>query len=79
MFGFEGQNYVVNNACASGSYALDLAQSLIKSNKADIALVVSSDYAHPTKYLWLKQKGFCSIEIDMTEGIIEKSFLKKFF
>ncbi|WP_077702814.1 beta-ketoacyl synthase N-terminal-like domain-containing protein [Virgibacillus dokdonensis] len=60
IFGFKGQNYIVNNACASGSYGLDLANSLIKSKKSDIAIVVSSDYAHPTEFLWLNKKGFCS-------------------
>ncbi|PEM43195.1 beta-ketoacyl synthase N-terminal-like domain-containing protein [Bacillus toyonensis] len=56
----EGLTYVVNNACASGLYALELANMMIKSRQADVVLVVSSDYAHVTEHLWLQNKGFVS-------------------
>ncbi|MCK6259439.1 beta-ketoacyl synthase [Fictibacillus sp. KIGAM418] len=53
-----GPTYTINNACASGLYALELGSNLIKTDQADIVLVVSSDYAHVTEYLWLNEKGF---------------------
>lgn len=55
-----GQTFTVNNACATGLYALELGSMLIESNQADVALVVCSDYAHATEHLWLEDKGFCS-------------------
>lgn len=56
----EGQSYTVNNACASGLYALDLAKMMINSEQADVVLVVSSDYAHVTEHMWLEERGFVS-------------------
>ncbi|SDN47654.1 3-oxoacyl-(acyl-carrier-protein) synthase [Fictibacillus solisalsi] len=53
-----GPTYTINNACASGLYALELGSNLIKSEQADVVIVVSSDYAHVTEYLWLNEKGF---------------------
>jgi 3-oxoacyl-[acyl-carrier-protein] synthase II len=55
-----GPTYTINNACASGLYALELGSNLIKTDQVDIVLVVSSDYAHVTEYLWLNEKGFNS-------------------
>jgi 3-oxoacyl-[acyl-carrier-protein] synthase II len=59
--GIGGQTYIVNNACATGLYAIDLGRMLIETKQADAVLVVCSDYAHPTEHLWLKEKQFCSM------------------
>lgn len=61
LLNITGPAYTVNNACASGLYALELGSQLIRSNKADIAVVVCADYAHITEYLWLEEKGFSSV------------------
>lgn len=58
--GVKGATYTVNNACATGLYALELGKMLIETKQTDIALIVCSDYAHATEHLWLEQKGFCS-------------------
>ncbi|MFC5407291.1 beta-ketoacyl synthase N-terminal-like domain-containing protein [Cohnella soli] len=55
-----GIGYVVNNACASGLYALELGSQFIRSRQSNLALVVCSDYAHVTESMWLQQKGFGS-------------------
>ncbi|WP_230504809.1 beta-ketoacyl synthase N-terminal-like domain-containing protein [Sutcliffiella rhizosphaerae] len=60
LFGIEGFTLTVNNACASGSYAIEVGSQLIKNKKSNLVIVAASDYAHPTEYLWLKEKGFCS-------------------
>ncbi|NDI35946.1 beta-ketoacyl synthase N-terminal-like domain-containing protein [Chengkuizengella sediminis] len=60
ILNISGSTFIVNNACASGTYALELGNLLIKSKQSDVVLIVSSDYAHFTEYLWLQQRGFCS-------------------
>lgn len=60
LLGLEGPCYTVNNACASGLYALDLAQRLLADDSAEAVLVLTSDYAHVTEYLWLQAQGFTS-------------------
>ncbi|MFS0836964.1 beta-ketoacyl synthase N-terminal-like domain-containing protein [Paenibacillus sp. 1P03SA] len=60
LLGVNGPGYVVNNACASGLYALELGRMLIASGGADLVIVACSDYAHASEYLWLREKGFVS-------------------
>lgn len=60
LININGPTYAINNACASGQYALELANSLLKMNHADIVIVVAGDYAHFTEHLWLSEKGFSS-------------------
>ncbi|MBO8162753.1 MAG: beta-ketoacyl synthase [Brevibacillus sp.] len=55
-----GPAYIVNNACATGLYALEQGRQLILTGHADAAVVVCSDYAHVTEHLWLGQKGLIS-------------------
>ncbi|WP_214483039.1 beta-ketoacyl synthase N-terminal-like domain-containing protein [Bacillus sp. SM2101] len=64
--GINGPTYTVNNACASGLYALDLGSNLIKMDQADIVIVVAGDYAHVTEHLWLSEKGFSSTNGNIT-------------
>ncbi|MFD2673306.1 beta-ketoacyl synthase N-terminal-like domain-containing protein [Marinicrinis sediminis] len=60
LFDLNGLTYTVNNACASGLYAIELGDMLLKSNQTDMVVVACSDYAHVTEYLWLKEKGAMS-------------------
>ncbi|UFJ42431.1 beta-ketoacyl synthase [Brevibacillus humidisoli] len=55
-----GPSYIINNACATGIYALEHGRQLVLSGQADAAVVVCSDYAHATEHLWLGQKGLIS-------------------
>jgi 3-oxoacyl-(acyl-carrier-protein) synthase len=57
-----GMTYTVNNACASGLYALELGRMLIESGQAEAVVVVCADYVHVTEYLWLGEKGFGSYQ-----------------
>lgn len=60
LFGVDGMAYTVNNACASGLYALELGRKLLLSGDTDVVIVACSDYAHVTEYLWLDEKGALS-------------------
>ncbi|WP_053217794.1 beta-ketoacyl synthase N-terminal-like domain-containing protein [Virgibacillus senegalensis] len=60
LLGTNGPSYVVNNACASGLYAIDLGSSLIERGHCDHVLVLSSDYAHFTEQKWLDDNGYNS-------------------
>ncbi len=62
-FGIHGHTLFVNNACASGLYALDAAASLISAGKADIAVVIGAESpCFPTKYLWFAEGGLHSTD-----------------
>ncbi|WP_338043928.1 beta-ketoacyl-[acyl-carrier-protein] synthase family protein [Paenibacillus lutrae] len=60
LLGINGPSYAVNNACASGLYALELGRMMIETGSADLMIVSCSDYAHVSEYLWLQEKGFVS-------------------
>ncbi len=60
IFGITGFTYAVNNACASGLYAVELGKQLLASGSTDVVIVACSDYAHASEYLWLEDKGAMS-------------------
>jgi len=60
VLGVHGMSYTINNACASGLYALELGRMMIASGQADAVVVACSDYAHATEHLWLSGRGFSS-------------------
>lgn len=60
IFNISGPCYVINNACASGLYALDLGRKLIYSGDSDIAIIASSDYSHFSEYMWFRENNFLS-------------------
>ncbi|MDM5335833.1 beta-ketoacyl synthase N-terminal-like domain-containing protein [Fictibacillus enclensis] len=60
IFSIKGLTFVVNNACASGLYALDLGKKLIETKEADAVIVATSDYSHVSEYLWFQDKNFLS-------------------
>lgn len=56
-FGFHGYSLFINNACASGLFAIEAAAQQIKSGIAPVMVVAAVD--NPTKiykYLWFKKK-----------------------
>lgn len=56
----QGMALAVNNACASGLYALETAAHMVRSGQADAVVVVTGDHAHVSEYIWLQNQGFCS-------------------
>lgn len=60
IFGLHGYSLFINNACASGAFALEEAKQLIDSNKCPAVVIVSGDYPNVYKYLWFKEMGMYS-------------------
>lgn len=57
-FGLHGFSLFINNACASGLYALECASRQIQAGRAPAMIVAGAD--HPcfaTKFLWFKSLG----------------------
>jgi len=60
-FGIHGPTLFVNNACASGLYALDTAAELIESGKARVVVVIAAESPlFPGKHLWFAGAGLAS-------------------
>ncbi|MBI4601634.1 MAG: hypothetical protein HY721_06700, partial [Planctomycetes bacterium] len=56
--GTRGHTLFLNNACASGLYALDAGAALIEAGRADAAVVVAAESPRfPTKPLWFREAG----------------------
>ena len=61
VLGLHGPPFFVNNACASGLYALELAGQQIRSGKAPAVVVAGGDNpSFMTKYIWFKKLGIYS-------------------
>ena len=56
-FNIHGFSLFVNNACASGLYALEAASQIIKQGKCPAVVVTAGDYPRIYKHLWFKQLG----------------------
>jgi len=57
LFGIHGESLIINNACASGLYAIESAAHLIRSGKTNIVIVGASDNPGIFKQFWLKEAG----------------------
>ncbi len=59
---FHIHNYslFINNACASGLYALESAAQMIRSKQSSAVVVAASDYTEIYKYLWFRDIGLYS-------------------
>lgn len=55
VFDIHNYSHFVNNACASGLYAIELASDMIKLDKLSKVIVVAGDYPDIFKHLWFKQ------------------------
>lgn len=53
-FNIHNYSLFINNACASGLYALEAAADIIRCAKADIVAVVAGDCPDVFKHLWFK-------------------------
>jgi 3-oxoacyl-(acyl-carrier-protein) synthase len=63
LLGLHGQALFVNNACASGLYALDAAALLLRAGRCRAVLVAGAD--HPvsfTKYRWFSELGLMAAD-----------------
>jgi 3-oxoacyl-(acyl-carrier-protein) synthase len=70
VFNIHEFSLFINNACASGLYALETAKQIICNNQARAVVVAASDHPDIYKYLWFKGLG-----IYAPDGII-KPFCK---
>jgi 3-oxoacyl-(acyl-carrier-protein) synthase len=59
-FDLHGFSLYVNNACASGLFAIETAVQTIKSGKNKIVVVAGSDYPGIYKHIWLSDIGLCT-------------------
>ncbi len=54
-FNLHGYSLFINNACASGLYALEVASQIIKSGRSPAVIVATGDHPRVYKYLWFKE------------------------
>ncbi len=59
-FNIHNYSLFINNACASGLYALEAAAQMIKCNQSSVVIVAASDYAEIYKHLWFRDIGLYS-------------------
>jgi len=57
VFGIHGYSLIVNNACASGLFALETAGQMIKSGRNRAVIVAAADHPAIYKHLWFRQIG----------------------
>lgn len=57
IFDIHGYSLFLNNACASGLYALEAAAQTIKSGKNPVVIVAGADCPKIYKYLWFEDLG----------------------
>jgi 3-oxoacyl-[acyl-carrier-protein] synthase II len=59
--GLHGESLFINNACASGLFALEAASQWIRGGRAKAAIVAGADDpSFMTKYLWFRKLGIYS-------------------
>ncbi|HNV23601.1 MAG TPA: beta-ketoacyl synthase N-terminal-like domain-containing protein [Candidatus Omnitrophota bacterium] len=59
-FDIKNFSLFVNNACASGLYAMETASQIIKNDQSDIVITAVSDHSDIYKYVWFKEIGIYS-------------------
>jgi 3-oxoacyl-[acyl-carrier-protein] synthase II len=59
-FNIHNYSLFINNACASGLYALENASQIIKCNQSTAVVVAASEYSDIYKYLWFRDIGLYS-------------------
>ncbi len=60
VFNISEYSLFINNACASGLYALESAAQILKNRQAKVCVVAASDYPDIYKYVWFKGLGIYS-------------------
>jgi 3-oxoacyl-[acyl-carrier-protein] synthase II len=53
-FQIHGYSLFINNACASGLYAIESASQIIRAGRCPAVIIASADYPRVYKYLWFK-------------------------
>ena len=61
-FNIHNYSLFINNACASGLYALEAAAQMIKCTQNSAVVVAASDYTEIYKYLWFRDIGLYSTD-----------------
>ena len=59
-FNIHNYSLFINNACASGLYALEAAAQIIKTDQSKAVIVATSDYTDIYKYIWFNDIGLYS-------------------
>lgn len=59
-FNIHDYSLFINNACASGLYALESASQIIKCNQSFAVVVAASEFTEVYKYLWFRDIGLYS-------------------
>jgi 3-oxoacyl-(acyl-carrier-protein) synthase len=59
-FNIHNYSLFINNACASGLYALESASQVIKCGQASAVVVAASEFTEIYKYLWFRDIGLYS-------------------
>ncbi len=59
-FNIHNYSLFINNACASGLYALENAAQIIKCNQSSAVVVAASEFTEIYKYLWFRDIGLYS-------------------
>ena len=60
VFNVHEYSLFINNACASGLYALEAASEIIRSGQAKRVVVAASDFPDIYKYVWFRDLGIYS-------------------
>ncbi|MBU2541847.1 MAG: hypothetical protein KJ593_08110 [Candidatus Omnitrophica bacterium] len=60
VFNIHNYSLFINNACASGLYAIEAASQIIRNNQAKAVIIAASDYPDIYKYLWFHELGIYS-------------------
>jgi len=59
-FNIHNYSLFINNACASGLYALEAASQIIRSGQSKAVIVATSDHTDIYKYIWFNDIGIYS-------------------
>jgi len=59
-FNIHNYSLFINNACASGLYALEAATQIIKTGQSKAVIVATSDHTDIYKYIWFNDIGIYS-------------------
>jgi len=60
VFNIHNYSLFINNACASGLYAIEAASQIIRTGQAKAVVIAASDHPDIYKYLWFKELGIYS-------------------
>ncbi|NQU19312.1 hypothetical protein HQ550_04065 [bacterium] len=60
LFKIHNYSLFINNACASGLFALENASEIIKTGRSSRVVIAAVDYPDIYKYLWFKKLGLYS-------------------